>query len=104
MKNDIKIRKQIQRKIWVQLNLGWIITLSIILGLLTVLGLLAWLIISFNKNQNPKYANINIIYYISSSLISWLNKGTISGCKVEKSCDHYFYLKSLKYNSASIFI
>lgn len=79
MKNDIKIRKQIQRKIWVQLNLGWIITLSIILGFLTVLGLLAWLIISFNKNQNPKYANINIIYYISSSLISWLNNGTISG-------------------------
>lgn len=78
MKNEIKIRKKIQRKIWLQLNLGWLITLSVIFGILILTSIIGSMISFSYKDFNKKDSlEIPFLYYVGYAISTWLQNGPI---------------------------
>lgn len=96
MKNEIKIRKKIQRKIWLQLNLGWLITLSVIFGILILTSIIGSMISFSYKDFNEKESlEIPFLYYVGDAISEWLQNGPIESLSTAITSNGLFFILPL---------
>lgn len=96
MKNEIKIRKKIQRKIWLQLNLSWLITLSVIFGILILASIIGSIISFSYKDFNVKESlEIPFLYYVGVAISKWLQNGPIQSLSTAITSNGLFFILPL---------